>query len=89
MPDPAQAIDEARGSTFRAKLLLALLVLLIGGFIGYVMLARGVFESTQKLVLMVENAEGLSVGASESVRVTPLPLTIALFWRLEADPVDA
>ena len=63
MPDPAQAIDEARGSTFRAKLLLALLVLLIGGFIGYVMLARGVFESTQKLVLMVDNAEGLSVGA--------------------------
>ena len=29
------------------------------------------------------------VVASESVRVTPLPLTIALFWRLEAEPVDA
>jgi phospholipid/cholesterol/gamma-HCH transport system substrate-binding protein len=63
MADPAQAIDEARGSTLRAKLLLGLLALLIGGFIAYVMLARGVFEPTQKLVLVVENAEGLSVGA--------------------------
>lgn len=51
-----------RGAAVKAKLLLGVLALLLTGFIGYVLLARGVFEPAQKLVLVVDNAEGLSVG---------------------------
>jgi phospholipid/cholesterol/gamma-HCH transport system substrate-binding protein len=45
---------------------LALLVLVLGlvvGFALYVLYARGVFEDTQRLVLMADNSEGVSVGA--------------------------
>jgi phospholipid/cholesterol/gamma-HCH transport system substrate-binding protein len=47
---------------FKAALLLALLVLLIGATALYLMYARGVFESTQRLVLVAEDSEGVSVG---------------------------
>ena len=47
---------------FKAALLLALLVLLIGATTLYLMYARGVFESTQRLVLVAEDSEGVSVG---------------------------
>ncbi len=47
----------------KAALLLALLLLLVLGFAGYVLYARGTFESTQRLVLMAANSEGISVGA--------------------------
>lgn len=43
-------------------LLLALMLLLVCGSIGYVMYARGVFESTQKLVLVTDDAQGVIVG---------------------------
>ncbi len=46
----------------KASLLLALMVALVGGFIAYVMVARGVFESTQQLVLMADDSEGIRVG---------------------------
>lgn len=47
---------------FKAALLLALTFLLICGFLGYVMYARGVFERTQKLVLVADDSEGVKVG---------------------------
>lgn len=46
----------------KSVLLLALLVALLVGFVLYVMFARGVFEETQRLVLVAENSEGVSVG---------------------------
>ena len=38
------------------------LALLIAGFVGYVMVARGVFEKSQQLNLMAEDSEGVQVG---------------------------
>lgn len=42
--------------------LLALTALLIGAFVIYVMTARGVFEETQRLVLIADNSEGVKTG---------------------------
>ena len=47
---------------FKAALLLALFVLLVGGTALYLMYARGAFEATQRLVLVAEDSEGVSVG---------------------------
>ncbi len=47
---------------FKALLLLAFVALLIVTFMGYVMVARGVFEKTQTLVLLSEDSEGVLVG---------------------------
>jgi phospholipid/cholesterol/gamma-HCH transport system substrate-binding protein len=47
---------------FKAGALLALMVLLIGASIVYVLYARGVFEAKQTLVLIVEDSEGVRVG---------------------------
>jgi len=46
----------------KAALLLALLVLLLVGSVLYVMYARGVFEPTQRLVLVADDSEGVTVG---------------------------
>ena len=37
-------------------------LLLLGGFVLYVMFARGVFEENQRLVLLAENSEGVTIG---------------------------
>ena len=59
-PDvPSRAIPYAE---FKAAALLVLTVLLIGGFVLYVMKARGVFEETQRLVLVADNSEGIKSG---------------------------
>jgi phospholipid/cholesterol/gamma-HCH transport system substrate-binding protein len=47
----------------KAGLLVVLTAALIAGFAGYVLYARGVFEPTQTLYLIADNAEGLSVGS--------------------------
>ena len=47
---------------FKAALLLVLFVLLVGATVLYLMYARGAFESTQRLVLVAEDSEGVSVG---------------------------
>jgi len=47
---------------FKAALLLVLLVLLLVGSVLYVMYARGVFEATQRLVLVADDSEGVTVG---------------------------
>jgi phospholipid/cholesterol/gamma-HCH transport system substrate-binding protein len=58
-PQPAPLIPHVE---FKAALLLVLTLALIGGFLGYVMYARGVFESKQRLVLVAEDSEGAKVG---------------------------
>ncbi len=47
---------------FKAAVVLVLALALIGGFLAYVMYARGVFESTQRLVLVADDSEGVKVG---------------------------
>jgi phospholipid/cholesterol/gamma-HCH transport system substrate-binding protein len=65
-PADAAAVSAGRLSDerleFRAVLLLAFMLALIVGSALYVMYARGMFESTQKLVLMAEDSEGVVVG---------------------------
>ncbi len=46
----------------KAAVLLVLVTTLVCGFLLYVMYARGVFESTQQLVLVADDSEGVIVG---------------------------
>ena len=46
----------------KAVILLVLMTLLVGAFLLYVMYARGVFEKTQRLVLVSEDSEGVIPG---------------------------
>jgi phospholipid/cholesterol/gamma-HCH transport system substrate-binding protein len=59
-PDPAP--PPIAHLEFKAALLLALLVLLVGGAVVYVLYARGAFEATQELVLIADDSEGVQVG---------------------------
>ena len=47
---------------FRVGLLLGLTLMVAIGFVVYVLYARGVFEAGQRLTLVAENAEGVSIG---------------------------
>lgn len=58
-PEPSTAITHIER---RAKGLLLLMAALVAGFVLYVMVARGVFESTQQLVLISDDSEGVIVG---------------------------
>jgi phospholipid/cholesterol/gamma-HCH transport system substrate-binding protein len=60
--DPAAATPPVRYLELKAALLLALLVALVAGAALYLMYARGVFEQTQRLVLLVDDSEGVRVG---------------------------
>jgi phospholipid/cholesterol/gamma-HCH transport system substrate-binding protein len=60
--DAPPAARGVRHLEVKAGLLLALLVLLIGASALYLMYARGVFEQTQRLVLLVDDSEGVRVG---------------------------
>jgi phospholipid/cholesterol/gamma-HCH transport system substrate-binding protein len=69
MPEASRIEDEEtaapgeHGVEFRATLLLVLTFALVVAFAGYVLYARGTFETTRRLVLMASNSEGVSVGA--------------------------
>lgn len=58
-PAPARAV---RHLEFKAAVLLLFTVLLIAGAVLYLLYARGVFESTQRLVLVTDDSEGVGVG---------------------------
>ncbi|TSE31754.1 MlaD family protein [Tepidimonas charontis] len=74
MPEPVHAASEPAAESSavappvataierRARWLLALLGLLLVASAGYLLYARGVFEPTQTLVLIADDAEGVSVG---------------------------
>src|ERR1044071_6263187 len=47
---------------FRVGLLLGLAIMVAAGFILYALYARGTFEATQRLTLVSDNAEGVSLG---------------------------
>ncbi len=59
--DPERAAPVAN-LEFKARLLMIFMVLLVGGSALYVAYARGAFETTQRLVLMAEDSEGVVVG---------------------------
>jgi phospholipid/cholesterol/gamma-HCH transport system substrate-binding protein len=58
-PDPT---GTPRNLQFRAGILLGLTLIVGLGFVAYVLFARGVFEATQRLTLLSDNAEGVSIG---------------------------
>jgi len=69
MSDPRPSVDDAIERPqaishlgFKAGLLLATLVLLVVASIVYLLYARGVFEATQRLVLVADDSEGVVVG---------------------------
>ena len=47
----------------KVGILIAVTVMVIGGFVLYVLYARGVFEQTQRLALITDNAEGVLLGS--------------------------
>ena len=61
-PEPDRAAAREPALEFKATLLLALFVALVAGTVLYLMYARGSFESTQRLVLVADDSEGVRVG---------------------------
>lgn len=61
-PEPGDTAPPNEHLEFRAVLLLIFMVALIACSALYVMYARGVFESTQRLVLVSEDSEGVVAG---------------------------
>jgi phospholipid/cholesterol/gamma-HCH transport system substrate-binding protein len=57
---------------FRVGLLLGLTLVVAAGFILYALYARGVFEATQRLTLIADNAEGVSLGMDLSFSGFPI-----------------
>src|SRR5262245_21079758 len=51
-----------RSMGVKVGMLLAATILIIGGFIAYVLAARGVFEQVQRVYLVADDAEGVRVG---------------------------
>jgi phospholipid/cholesterol/gamma-HCH transport system substrate-binding protein len=51
-----------RNLQFRVGLLLGLTLVVAAAFVAYVLYARGVFEAAQRLTLVADNAEGVSIG---------------------------
>lgn len=63
IPDPTpEPTPEVPHLEFKAALLLAFMVLLVGASALYLLFARGAFEPTQRLVLVADDSEGVVVG---------------------------
>jgi phospholipid/cholesterol/gamma-HCH transport system substrate-binding protein len=64
MPEPVieKHPDEPAHVEAKAVALLVLMAALVLGFVLYVMYARGVFDSTQRLVLVADDSEGVNPG---------------------------
>lgn len=56
----------------KARLLILFMLALVVGSALYVLYARGAFESSQRLVLMADNAEGVVVGMDMTFSVFPI-----------------
>jgi phospholipid/cholesterol/gamma-HCH transport system substrate-binding protein len=66
------APDEPAHVEAKALALIVLMAALVLGFVLYVMYARGVFESTQRLVLVAEDSEGVIPGMDMSFAGFPI-----------------
>ena len=60
--EPSTASPSARNLEFKATLLLVVMLLLVAGTVVYVLYARGAFEESQRLVLIADDSEGVTVG---------------------------
>jgi phospholipid/cholesterol/gamma-HCH transport system substrate-binding protein len=76
---PARAVPNAE---FKAALLLILFAVLVVGSVAYLMYARGAFEATQKLVLVADDSDGVTVGMD----VTFSGFAIGRVRRIELSP---
>ena len=63
MPNTHESPPTVAHIEAKALLLMVTIAALLLGFLLYVMYARGVFESTQRLVLVADDAEGVLVGS--------------------------
>jgi phospholipid/cholesterol/gamma-HCH transport system substrate-binding protein len=63
MPNTHESPPTVAHIEAKALLLMVTIAALLLGFLLYVMYARGVFESTQRLVLVADDAEGMQVGS--------------------------
>ncbi|HYD57804.1 MAG TPA: MlaD family protein [Burkholderiales bacterium] len=61
-----------RNLQFRVGLLLGFTLLIAAAFVLYVLYARGVFEPTQRLTLVADNVEGVSIGMDLSFSGFPI-----------------
>jgi phospholipid/cholesterol/gamma-HCH transport system substrate-binding protein len=61
-----------RNLQFRVGLLIGITLLTAAGFLMYVLYARGVFEDTQRLTLIADNVEGVSIGMDLSFSGFPI-----------------
>jgi phospholipid/cholesterol/gamma-HCH transport system substrate-binding protein len=61
-----------RNLQFRVGLLIGVTLLTAAAFLVYVMYARGVFEPTQRLTLIADNVEGVSIGMDLSFSGFPI-----------------
>lgn len=59
---PPDADPPVRFLAFKATALIVLMLALLAGSVVYVLHARGVFEPTQRVVLVADDSEGVSVG---------------------------
>jgi phospholipid/cholesterol/gamma-HCH transport system substrate-binding protein len=69
---PTSAPDEPAHVEAKALALILLMAALVLGFVLYVMYARGVFESTQRLILVAEDSEGVIPGMDMSFAGFPI-----------------
>ncbi len=60
--EPSAASPSTANLEFKAALLLTLLLLLIAGTVVYLLYARGAFEESQRLVLIADDSEGVTIG---------------------------
>lgn len=60
--EPSVALPPAKNVEFKAALLLMLLFSLIVGTAVYLLYARGAFEESQRLVLVADDSEGVTIG---------------------------
>ncbi|RPH65434.1 MAG: MCE family protein, partial [Burkholderiales bacterium] len=68
----ARVAEPVRHVALKAALLIAVTLGLLVAYVLYVLYARGTFEDTQRLVLMADNAEGVSVGSDLSFSGFPV-----------------
>lgn len=62
LPPPSGMQAMPKNLEFKAAILLLVLFVLVCGSVAYLMYARGAFESTQELVLLADDSEGVVVG---------------------------
>ena len=70
--EPSPPESPVRHAEFKASALLLSIAALICAFVVYVMVARGVFEETQRLVLLADNSEGITPGMNLTVSGFPI-----------------